>query len=128
MPQTVTRLLGLMIGLFLSAGGAPAADMPPLSEEEVTHLLTYLDKSGCKFGRNGDWHTAKDAAKHLNEKKAYLVNQGSVASAEAFIAKAASKSSMTGSPYLVQCGDAPAVESGPWLTLELNRLRQSRKK
>lgn len=118
----------LSCALAAVLGSAGAADMSALTEAEVTHLLGYLERSACQFGRNGEWHNAKDAAKHLNDKKAYLVNQGSIASAEAFIAKAASKSSMSGSPYLVQCPGVPVAESGPWLTAELARFRQLHKK
>ncbi len=125
-------LFALGVGFWVAMGGntshAEAGGMPPLSEAEVTHLLSYLEQSGCSFGRNGDWHSSKDAAKHLSDKKAYLVNQGSIASAEAFIARAATKSYMSGSPYLVRCAGMPVSESGPWLSQELTRFRQSRKK
>ena len=44
-------------------------------------------------------------------------------SAEDFIALAASKSAMTGKPYLVRCDDdtEPAAD---WITRELNDFRQ----
>ena len=42
-----------------------------------------------------------------------------------FIEKGGSTSSMSGKPYLVQCGDAKAVTSGAWLTVELQALRKS---
>ena len=52
-------------------------------------------------------------------------DRGAVENAEHFIERAASKSSMSGHPYLIKCGDNPPVETGTWLTLQLQGIRAS---
>jgi hypothetical protein len=92
-------------------------------QEEVEHLFQYLQKSGCRFNRNGTWYSSEKAVDHLRSKYAYLVKKGLFTTAESFIDKGASKSSMSGTPYQVQCDSLPPTPSGPWLTAELKRYR-----
>lgn len=97
---------------------------PPKSpQEEVEHLFQYLQKSGCRFNRNGTWYSSEKAVDHLRRKYAYLVKKGIFSTAESFIDKGASTSSMSGTPYQVQCDSLPPTLSGPWLTAELKRYR-----
>jgi hypothetical protein len=93
---------------------------------EIAHLLAYVEKSSCRFDRNGTWHDSREASAHLAKKERYLEQRGQIASAEDFIAKAATQSSVTGKLYTVRCGQAPAVASADWLTAELRRFRQGR--
>jgi len=92
-------------------------------QEEVEHLFQYLQKSGCRFNRNGNWYSSEKAVDHLRRKYAYLVKKGIFTTAESFIDKGASASSMSGTPYQVQCDSLPPTPSGPWLTAELKRYR-----
>jgi hypothetical protein len=92
-------------------------------QEEVEHLFQYLQKSGCRFNRNGNWYSSGKAVDHLRRKYAYLVKKGLFTTAESFIDKGASSSSMSGTPYQVQCDSLPPTPSGPWLTAELKRYR-----
>lgn len=100
-----------------------AQELPLVSQQEITHLISYLENSGCRFNRNGSWYSAADAVKHINKKYQYLLEKNAVASAEVFIEKAASESSMSGKAYLVQCGDAPPEASEVWFTAELKKYR-----
>jgi Family of unknown function (DUF5329) len=93
-------------------------------ESEVNHLFAYLEHSGCRFERNGKWHTSQEAAAHLRKKFAHLRKRGDIADAADFIAKGATGSSMSGKPYRVQCGDAQPVPSATWLGDELARYRR----
>lgn len=102
---------------------AQAADPSPAAQREITHLLDYLGNSGCDFYRNGSWHPATEARAHVATKYNYLLRRGWVNTAEDFIARAASKSSMSGSVYRVRCPGAPPVASGAWLSQELSRYR-----
>jgi hypothetical protein len=56
----------------------------------------------------------------------YLLDKGLVSSAESFIERAASKSSLSGTAYQVQCDHGKPVESGTWFSAELARFRQKR--
>jgi Family of unknown function (DUF5329) len=96
------------------------------TQSEVTHLLTYLDRSGCEFFRNGTWHDAHQARDHLEMKYTYLLKKDLVHSADDFIAGAATASSMSGQAYQVRCGDGAAVPSAAWLRAELSRFRKAK--
>jgi hypothetical protein len=90
---------------------------------EIDALLSTLEKSGCEFKRNGSWYSASEAKSHLLKKLEYIEGKGALQSTEQFIALGASKSSMSGQPYLVRCGSAPPIESRTWLTTQLAARR-----
>jgi hypothetical protein len=91
---------------------------------EIDDLLRFIDKSGCEFNRNGTWHDSKAALEHVRFKYAYLLGKDQVKTAEDFIEKAASRSSLPfGQPYTVKCDGNPPVPSGVWLGSELARFR-----
>ena len=93
---------------------------------EIVALLGVVEHSGCSFMRNGSWYSSADARKMLEHKlNEALGSPGGVTSTEQFIEKSASRSSMSGKPYVVQCAEAKAVESGPWLMSKLVAMRSS---
>jgi hypothetical protein len=96
---------------------------PPGAQAEVDALLASIEASGCLFFRNGVWHDAKAATEHLRGKYRYLIARGMIVTTEDFIDQAATKSSLSGQPYQVQCGDSTAVTSSQWLHDRLARLR-----
>jgi hypothetical protein len=109
--------------MMVSASYAVAGHANPTTQREVGQLLDFVAQSNCQFNRNGSWYDARKARVHLQEKYDYLDQRGKVPDAEAFIDLAASKSSMSGKPYQVRCGDAPVMPSATWLSTELKRLR-----
>jgi hypothetical protein len=117
-----------MFALFLSAVPASHAAGPsPAARAEIAHLFAFLEDSGCAFHRNGSWFGSREAGAHLGRKYAYLLERGLVSSAEDFIERAATRSSISGEPYRVRCG-AKTVESGPWLREELLKYRATQKR
>jgi len=117
-----------LAGLFLCVLLAPlqAAPLPAAAHVEIEALLARLAASNCQFQRNGSWHAAGDAQTHLRRKLDYLANKGLVASAEQFIERAATRSSVSGAVYQVKCGSRPPEASAPWLRAELQALRAGR--
>ncbi|SHH27100.1 DUF5329 domain-containing protein [Massilia sp. CF038] len=113
----------ILIGALLFGSHAIAAT-PAATRTEVTQLMAAVDKSGCKFSRNGSWYSAAEARAHLQKKFDYLDKKDMLTTTESFIEKGASTSSMSGKPYEMQCPGKPAVSSAAWLTAELTRLRQ----
>ncbi len=109
-------------GLFGSAAMAAPA---PLVQKEVTALLDFVAASGCEFQRNGSWHSSQGAKEHLQDKFDYLAARDAIHSAEEFIDKAASQSSLSGRAYKVRCNSAPLITSQKWLHDELLRLRKT---
>jgi hypothetical protein len=118
-----TPVLLLALLPVLAVAGGP----PPAAEQEIRHLMSHLETSGCRFNRNGTWYSAKEAVEHLNKKSDYLMKKGLVSSAEDFIVHAASESSVSRKPYQVQCGSSASMESNAWLKTELARYRAGRR-
>jgi hypothetical protein len=119
------KQLSLILALMF-ASIAFAAESTSTTKLEIDHLFSYLKESGCQFFRNGTWYGAREAATHLNRKYQYLQEKKQVPSAEAFIERAASESSMSGQAYRVRCGSNPAVDSADWFSAELERYCQGR--
>jgi len=115
----------LLLGCVLTAT-VGAAPLPTPARAEVDALLARLQSSGCKFNRNGSWYSGADAKAHLLKKLDYLESKDLVKTAEQFIERGASGSSMSGKPYLVRCAGKAPVESARWLAAELQQLRASR--
>lgn len=110
--------------LLLFALSVAAAQAPPAKvTREIGQLFSVLEHSGCQFQRNGSWHDAAAASAHLRRKYDYLLKKGVVTSTERFIELAATKSSMTGTPYRVRCSGAPTVDSRTWFSRQLTELR-----
>lgn len=112
----------LLLSLSL-ASTVQAEPLPKPARAEVEALFKRLQASGCQFNRNGSWFEAAEARTHLLRKLDYLEGKGLVNSTEQFIELGASKSSSSGKAYLVRCGQAAVVESGPWLNGELRAIR-----
>jgi hypothetical protein len=116
----------VFVALLTTGAFSLAATPSAAARSEIEHLLAFIAKSGFQFNRNNRWYDASEASAHLASKERYLEDRGQIASPEDFIAKAASKSSMTGKPYTVRCGSEPAIASAGWLMAELVRFRQGR--
>jgi Family of unknown function (DUF5329) len=115
------QLRGFLKALALAVLVACAAPAQAAGlEAEIQHLLDFIAASPCAFIRNGVAHDGKEAVGHIKDKYDYY--RDDIHSAEDFIALAASKSAMTGKPYLVECGGAtePAAD---WITRELDAFR-----
>ena len=125
--KPLRAIQGMLLVVLLSASQLYAASLLPAARGEIEGLLSRLAASGCQFKRNGSWHPASEAQAHLRRKLDYLENKGAVASTEQFIERAATKSSMSGKPYQVQCSNQTPVPSSQWLRTELKVLRAEAK-
>ena len=94
------------------------------AEAEIQALIGALEGSPCRFQRNGSWHDAAAAREHLLRKHDYLRRRDMADTAELFIARGASRSSMSGKPYRIQCPGAADVDAAVWFNRELQRIRQ----
>ena len=102
------------------AGAAPSAE----ARREITQLIGSLDGSQCQFQRNGSWYGPADARSHLQRKYDYLLKKDMVDTAEQFIERAASQSSMSGKAYRIRCPGQPEQTSAAWFGARLQALRQ----
>ncbi len=104
---------------LLVSGAAFSASM----DEEIDFLLDTVGNSDCVFTRNGKDHAAEDARDHLQMKRKR--GKRYFDSSEEFIERLASKSSWSGKPYFIQCGDEPRVTAKEWFTALLEQHRKT---
>lgn len=107
--------------LFLAL--SPAATAAP-ADPEIQYLLASIGQSQCIFIRNGKSHDPTEAESHLRMK--YDKTRYWIDSSEKFIERIASKSSLSGRPYLIDCPDAETRPSRNWLLEKLIRYRQEK--
>jgi capsule polysaccharide modification protein KpsS len=118
----------LIAGVLLAAALPPGARATPAvtAQAEIDHLLDFVESSGCEFYRNGSWYDSKQARAHLRYKYDALMAADRIQTAEDFIEKAATKSSVSGRVYEIRCNGGTAVATGQWLREELARYRTTR--
>lgn len=107
--------------LTIIGSNSLAADV----QNEVSHLLNYIENSGCTFIRNDKNYNSLKARRHLERKYNYVKSR--LKSAEDFIKHIASKSSRTDKTYFVEC-NGKSFNSTEWLTEELYRFRKTAEK
>lgn len=127
-PRTARRAPSLLNGLALALGSLASswvlgAELSATARKEVDHLLATVGNSGCEFYRAGSWHSARTAQAHLEHKYQYLATRQMLQSAEDFIVKAATRSSMTGEAYAIRCTPNLAQPSATWMESELRAHR-----
>ncbi len=97
---------------------APAPEAPPGRDEgaRIEALLRAVSTADVTFIRNGSPHEPKEAEDHLRTK---WKRAGRTLTAEQFIENIASKSSMSGKPYLVRLADGKEIPSADWFRARL---------
>lgn len=118
----VTRKLWAPALVIASIMGLGHASVLAQNDPEIEHLMVFVATSQCRFIRNGKMYDAAQSRKHLERKYRHI--QHAIGSADEFIEKVASRSSVTGRPYRVQCSDRE-VPTATWLRDELGRFRTS---
>jgi Family of unknown function (DUF5329) len=121
MTRITLSLLFLLSGFFSVAQAAE----PAATKQEIAHLFTVLESSNCQFNRNGTWYGANEAAGHLQMKYKYLQDKDLVPSAEKFIERAATQSSLSSKAYQIKCADNVVQPSGPWFQAVLLKYRST---
>ena len=81
-----------------------------------------MQTSGVRFIRNGLEYSGAEGAQHLRDKLAKAGNR--VKTSEDFITGIASKSSLSGKPYLVKFVDGHPQATGEWLRGHLAEVRE----
>lgn len=112
---------GLLLILFVPHGSM--ARQLDVIEQEIDHLLVFVEHSPCVFVRNGTSYTGGKARAHIQKKLNYISKRKQEITTEQFIKYAASQSSLSKKPYTVQCG-SKTITSENWLTEELARYRR----
>lgn len=111
--------LGLLLVVATRIGAAKER-IAPEEMARIDHLCETVARSkGMSFVRNGKEHSSDDAATFLREKLKAMGDE--VTTAEEFIDKIATKSSMSGKPYIVRFADGREMPSAEFLRAALAR-------
>lgn len=111
----------LLLIVIISFSSSSYADVQTKQESEINHLLLFIENSDCIMSRNGDKHSGKDAVSHINRKYRYFASD--IKTAEDFIKYSATKSTMSGEYYQINCPNKKAIKAKNWLLDELKRYR-----
>ncbi len=114
------RFFVSLFTLLLTAAIALALDAQ--AKAEIDELITYIQKSGVRFIRNGSEYSGAEGAQHLRDKLARAGDR--VKTTEDFIIGIASTSSLSGKPYLVKFPDGRTEPVGDWLRAHLAEMRK----
>jgi len=95
------------------------------TDETIAYLLAFVANSDCTFMRNGQSYTGKRASDHLNSKYQYYKDK--IATPEDFIRLAATKSMLSGKPYMIRTTEGKELRSDEWLKQILEEYRKTRK-
>jgi hypothetical protein len=119
LPQSSLLLVGAALAAILLF---PFASLADTMDEEIDYLLNAVEKSDCTFVRNGKRHSGEDARAHLQSKRRH--NAHLFDSADEFIERIASKSSMSGKSYLISCKGQNQQTAAEWFTALLMQRRK----
>ena len=90
-------------------------------QNEIDHLLKFVENTDCQYERNNTLHSGKDAAEHIKKKYDYFKKK--IDSTEKFIELSATKSTMSGKFYMILCKGNSKIRSQDWLLQELKQYR-----
>jgi viroplasmin and RNaseH domain-containing protein len=115
------RFAFLLVMIFSLANFAQATKKALTEKEKIEALIKSVENlKDAKFYRNGDFHSAKDAAEHLRMK--WEKAGSKVKTAKDFIDKLASKSSITGEDYKIVYANGKEITTANFFYGELNKL------
>ena len=116
-------LFTVLLLTSLAASGDGPGQQSENTESAIQLLLKHVADSGLTFIRNSDRHDAFDAAEHMNSKYEYFRDK--IKTPEDFIERCASKSLLSGKPYLVVLENGEEVRTDDWLLRALTNYRRS---
>lgn len=111
-----------IISLFVVVSNA----QDNLEKKKIEYLISSVQNlKGAKFIRNGTEHNSVEAAKHLRLKLGKAGNR--VRTADDFIRLCASKSYITGTPYMIKFSDGKTISSEKFLREKLKEYSSTGK-
>ena len=108
----------ILIASFALASPVKSAES---LDETISYLIDCVANSKATFIRNGSSYTPAEAAEHIKAKYAHFKKD--IRTPEDFIRLSASKSLLSGKPYLVRLPDGKEMHLDAWLTDALKQHR-----
>jgi hypothetical protein len=120
----VTSFVVLAVVLALFSGMVNAQDN--IEKKKIEFLISSVENlKESKFIRNGTGHDGKEAAEHLRMKLDKA--GGKVQTADDFIKLCASKSYISGKPYLIRSSDGKTIKSEQYFRQKLKEYNSTAK-
>jgi hypothetical protein len=114
-------LIAAFVILALFSGALSAQDN--IEKKKIDFLISSVENlKGAIFIRNGSEYDGKKAAEHLRMK---LQNVLVVQTADDFIRLIASKSSITGKPYMIRLSDGKTIKSEEYFREKLKKYNST---
>ncbi len=107
--------------LIASIAFASPAKSAESLDQTISYLIDSVANSKATFIRNGTSYTPAEAAEHIKAKYAHFKKD--IKTPEDFIRLSASKSILSGKPYLVRLPDGKEMHLDAWLTDALKQHR-----
>ena len=115
-------LIGTALSAFLLLASGPGRGQPTATvDKTIQHLMAHVAGSGLTFIRNAERYTSVDAAEHMNKKYQHFKDE--IETPEDFIELCATKSLLSGAPYLVIDAQGNEMKTSDWLQAELGSYR-----
>jgi hypothetical protein len=107
--------------LAIFSGAVSAQDN--IEKKKIEFLISSVENlKGAKFIRNGSEYDGKEAAKHLRMK---LQSAVVVQTADDFIRLCASKSYISGKPYIIRLSDGKTIKSEEYFREKLKEYNST---
>jgi hypothetical protein len=119
--QTILLAYSALALIFLLSSLAVRSEPSARADQTIQHLISYVAESGVRFFRNAKEYTPKEAADHMSNK--YRHFRDDVETPEDFIELCATKSLLSGKPYLVIDSQGVEFTTSAWLRSELALYR-----
>ena len=117
-------LVTSFVVLALFSGVVKAQDN--IEKKKIDFLLSSVENmKGAKFIRNGTEHDGKEAAEHLRMKLQKA--GGKVQTADDFVRLCASKSIISGQPYMIRSSDGKTINSEQYFREKLKEYDSTAK-
>jgi hypothetical protein len=109
--------------LILMFSKTISAELLPQAKAEIEYLLNFVSSTDCQLIRNGTNYNGLEAVVHIRKKYGHFSEK--IDTAEQFITYSATKSTISGRHYQVQCGKQDSRKTGEWLLDALESYRKS---
>ena len=93
------------------------------ADKAIHYLLEYVARSDLTFIRNSGQYTAQEASAHMQKKYEHFRDK--IGTPEQFIELCATRSLLSGKPYLVINKQGETIKTSEWLNAELEEYRNS---
>jgi hypothetical protein len=122
-----TQRLFIVIAATLSILAAPPITEAAQTDEldtTIEYLIGHVSGSGLTFIRNARRYSAAEAAEHMRRKYEHFKDD--IRTPEEFIARCATRSLLSGKPYLLVTEQGEEIPTSAWLGRALEDYRARR--